>query len=512
MKNKSFWLGNGLAILAGCLITFSLAPFNFWPLAFLAPLALWWLLQDLSSKQALVRGWFFGVGVFGSGASWVFVSIYQFSATPLVGALALTLVFIVFLAGFFALQAWVWRVFLKDTNALVSWPALWVLSEAFRSWAFTGFPWLLLGSAHLTSPLSGWLPVVGVYGVSGLSAALGLLVYCCCVAQQRKALKLAYVGVVGALLLGGQILQAQEWTSPKGEVLEVGLVQGNIAQEDKWNPSKTREIIQTYLQASHALGAVDVLIWPETALPLLPQEAVPYLEWALEQAKPNASLITGLIDIQQGGKEPKYFNGIFTAGATSEHYYKTKLVPFGEYLPLENQLRGLIDFFNLPMSNFSAGTQVPQSLTVADTQVGPLICYEVAYPSLSIAQARVSDWLVTISNDAWFGASIGPLQHLQLAQVRALETGRPVVRVTNNGISGVIDHKGALTLRLPQFEQASATAKLQPRQGVTPFMQTGILPLLVLCLFLLEMQRYFARVKLARAKLKAARMKKPVQD
>lgn len=491
---KKTWIGHLLAIFAGGLITLSLAPFNIWPLSLLAPVAFWWLLQNLNTRQTLLRGWLFGLGVFGSGASWVYVSIHEHGGTPPLLAGMMTWSFVAGLALFFALQAWIWQRWFSKTSVLISWPALWILMEALRSWLFTGFPWLLLGTAHLTSPFSGWAPVLGVYGISGLSVLAGLLIFYTLKPSQPIKHRAGSLIFLLVLIAAGLALKHQQWTQPFGEPLTIGLVQGNIPQEQKWNPAQRQQIIRQHIQLSQQLGEVDLLIWPETALPLLPEQAAPYLQRALQQAGEQAGLITGLPS--RAEETGRYHNSLITAGTASGEYHKVKLVPFGEYVPMESQLRGLIEFLDLPMSSFIPGTVHPANLQVRDTLVAPLICYEVAYAGFSARQAHQSHWLLTVSNDSWFGTSIGPLQHFEMARFRALETARPMARATNNGITALIDHQGQVITRLPQFEAAALSGSLQPREGATPFMQTGPLPLWLLCMLLLEWQRYQLRRQL----------------
>lgn len=486
-----------LPVFAGALITLASAPFNLWPLALLAPAAFLLLLKDLSPLQALIKGWLFGLGVFASGASWVYVSIHVHGGTPVPLALLMTALFVAGLACFFALHAWTWQRFLAGHLWLLTWPALWVMMEALRSWIFTGFPWLLLGTAHLESPLQGWAPILGVYGVSGLSVLIGLLLVW---ALQPKIFQnkgkwqpqlplpfqprqQAALGAGLILLLSGWPLAQINWTQPEGETLSVGLVQGNIAQQDKWNPAKRQEIIQHYLNLSEEAGELDVLLWPETALPLTPPQAQAIIDQAVDQAGENAALVTGLAS--RVPDQPRFYNSLVTSGQAEGVYHKVKLVPFGEYLPLENWLRGVIDFFDLPMSSFIPGPEQPAHLNVQNTRVAPLICYEVAYPDFSARQAVNAHWLLTVSNDSWFGRSIGPLQHFQIARFRALETGREMARVTNNGITALLDHQGQIKDQLPQFESGVLKSEIQPRTGQTPFMLLGSWPLWLICLTLL---------------------------
>lgn len=473
-----------LALPAGALITLSQAPFDFWPLSLLAPLLLLLLLQNTTPRQATLRGWLFGLGLFGSGASWVYVSIHEHGQASALLASTLTLGFVAGLALFFALHAWIWQRWFSKVNVLLGWPTLWILMEGFRSWFLTGFPWLLLGTAHLESPFSGWVPVLGVYGVSGLAIITGLLIYNALQSKQALRSRLLWLAPAALLLASGLLLQQKEWTQAVGDPLQLGMVQGNIAQEDKWDPVKLRQIIQRYISLTQQLGdEPDLILWPETALPLLPNRAAPLLENALLRAKTTAGLISGLPMLADA--PGRYHNGILATGAASGEYHKVKLVPFGEYVPLEKQLRGLIAFFDLPMSSFDSGQQYPAHLEYGGTRIAPMICYEVAYAGFTAQQARNSHWLLTISNDSWFGSSIGPLQHFQIARMRALETGRSLARVTNNGITALIDHRGGVVARLPQFEAEVLLASIQPRQGMTPFMWTGTGPLFLLSALLL---------------------------
>ncbi|MFK7160536.1 apolipoprotein N-acyltransferase [Marinospirillum sp. MEB164] len=474
------------ALLSGASLTLAAAPFDFWPLAWLAPLVLLLILDQQSVARATWLGWLFGLGLFASGASWVYVSIHEHGHAPVPLALLLTGLFVAGLALFFALHAWIWQRFLAGRWVLLSWPALWVVMEIFRSWFLTGFPWLLLGSSQISSPLAGWAPLLGVYGVSGLCVLLGLLLlqvwrpnglppFSHAAMTRLKTSHRRWIssGLLASLLIAGLLLQPVQWTQPQGSPLTLALVQGNIAQEDKWNPQLRGRIIHQYLRLSEAATAqeIDLLLWPETALPLLPDQAAPFFARALSHAGPEAGLISGLVSRETSTSA--FHNSLVTAGGASGIYHKSILVPFGEYVPLERYLRGLIAFFDLPMSSFQPGSPPGGQLSFGETQIAPLICYEIAYADFTARQAQESHWLLTVSNDSWFGASIGPLQHRQIAQMRALETGRPLARATNNGVTALIDHHGRITQQLPQFEDGVLIGQLQPRTGQTPFMLWG---------------------------------------
>ena len=487
-----------LALLAGALVTLSLAPFDLWP-AGIASCALYcYLLSTCSPRQALWRGWLFGLGMFGSGVSWVYVSIhvYGYASVPL--AAFLTALFCASLAVLHSLFAVCYVRWVRPLpgGMLAGFGALWVLFEWLRSWLLTGFPWLYLGYAHLDTWLAGWAPIVGVYGLSFAVALTG-----CCLflawRNHKSAGLLTYATLLGIVWLGGRTLTTMEWVVPATEQpLRVALYQPNIPQELKWQPSQYPLILSQYDRALPAQQGHDIVLWPESALPRFYQQAQDYLDPVAEQfARDDTTLITGIPWRKAQGAE--YFNSIVALGAGAGLYHKQRLVPFGEYVPLEQWLRGLIAFFDMPMSSFSAGPKGQGLLLAGGFRVAPFICYEVVYPDLVAQNARNADLLVTISNDSWFGASIGPLQHLQMARMRALETGRYLLRGTNNGISAIIDHQGTVLQRSPQFEEALLSGEAQIMLGSTPAATYGTRPVIsasaLLLLTMLVMYHTFWR-------------------
>ncbi len=470
-------------LIAGVLVTLSLAPFFLWPLGIVGAflMALVWRRQ--APRTAAISGWLFGLGLFGSGVSWVYVSIHVHGYAPVPLAVFLTLIFVAGLALFTALQGWLLaRLFRRDGFwLLLSFPAIWVLTEWLRGWIFTGFPWLYLGYAHLDTPLAGWAPVVGVYGLSYFAAftAVAILV----AADSRRAIQVTTVTAALLLWGAGFALQHKNWSQPNGEPLRVALVQGNIAQELKWLEREQLNIIRTYRELSRPYWGYDLVLWPETAVPMFQQQARPLLNALAQEAQAQGStLITGIPSAipRTSGDGYDLHNSILALGNGQGLYHKQKLVPFGEFVPLESVLRGLIDFFNLPMSSFTPGPENQPLLQAGATRAMPFICYEVVYPDFVAANARDSDVLITISNDSWFGASIGPHQHLQIAQMRALENARYMLRGTNNGISAIIDEKGQLTDVSGQFKQEVLTGEAVPHAGQTLFSKTGSVPILVI--------------------------------
>ncbi|MDN3558004.1 apolipoprotein N-acyltransferase [Halomonas maura] len=468
-------LGNLAAVAAGVLTTLSAAPFQLWWLAPVAAGLVYAGLASLTARQAAWRGWSYGLGLFGSGASWVYVSIHDYGYTGVPLALALTILFVASLALFFAVTLGLYRRLAGPRLAPLTFAGAWVLGEALRSWLFTGFPWLLLGSGQIDAPLAPWAPVGGVYLLSmvvALSGALGVAFL-----QRRwwAALPLAALWLLPLALPG-------QWTRPAGEPVRVALLQGNLPQLIKWTPEGQRTAIDSYLTMTAALETdVDLVIWPEAALPMFADQATPVLDQARRLLPGTSTLVTGIL--QRDG-QGHYYNSVIVADESRGEYRKRHLVPFGEYLPLESLLRGAIAFFDLPMPAMTPGPGDQAPLEVAGTRIGNAICYEIIYADLVADQARHSGVILTVSNDTWFGASIGPLQHLQMARLRALENGRPVIRATSNGVTALIDSRGRILQRAPQFEKATLTGEVTPREGLTPFSRTGSWPVWALAVLL----------------------------
>lgn len=468
--------GHAAALLAGALLPAALAPFDIWPLAVLCPLALLALLRRLRPGAAALRAWSFGVGMFGTGASWVYVSIHQYGSAPVPLAGVLTLLFCLGLALFPAFTFWAWARWLRERpgGVLFGFTAAWVLGEWWRGWFLTGFPWLYAGYSQLEAPLAGWAPLIGVLGIGLILAFTAAALY---LTLARSRGGPAALAASALLWTAGPLLERIDWTQPVGEPLSVAMVQGNIAQELKWEPGQLEAILDTYVAMSEPLWGVDLLVWPEAAVPayldLVVDKLAPLAARAVES---HSTLLLGIPT--RDANETKRrgfdaFNSIAVIGADSGLYHKRRLVPFGEYVPLESVLRGLIAFFDLPMSSFSSGPATQAPLTVRGLRLAPSICYEIVYPDLVGAGAADAELLLTVSNDTWFGASIGPLQHLQMARMRALETGRPLIRATNNGISALINQRGRVLVRGGQFTQEIIRGAVQPTTGLTPFARWG---------------------------------------
>ncbi|ERS89563.1 apolipoprotein N-acyltransferase [Halomonas sp. PBN3] len=468
-------LGCLLALVAGVFTTLSAAPFQLWWLGPVAAGLLYAGLGALSPGQAALRGACYGLGLFGAGASWVFVSIHDYGYTGVPLALALTALFVVGLSLFPAVTLWAYRRLTGPRLAWLTFAGAWVLGEWLRTWLFTGFPWLLLGTSQVDSPLAPWAPVGGVYLLSLLTALTGTL-------GVELLRRRAWAAVpLAALWLLPLALPAQ-WTQPVGEPLRVALLQGNLDQAIKWSAEGQREAANRYAALTRAQpDDLDLIVWPEAALPMFEREARPILERVQSNLAPQTALLTGIL--QRDG-EGLYYNSVIGLGDVEGAYRKRHLVPFGEYLPLEPLLADTIAFFDLPMPAMTPGPEGQGPIVAGGTAIGNAICYEIIYADRVAAQARHSELLLTVSNDTWFGRSIGPLQHLQMARLRALENGRYLMRATSNGVTALIDDRGEVIARAPQFEMASLAGDVQPMTGLTPFTRTGSWPVWLLAALL----------------------------
>jgi len=460
------------AFVVGALSVLAFAPFDLFlvPLLTLALLFRLWL--DLSPRRAFFIGWLFGCGFMVFGVYWIRISIDQFGnvGTPL--AIAAALLFALFIALYFGLAGWLGRALggSRRLQLLLVLPAVWGLVEWLRGWLLTGFPWLAMGYSQIDSPLAGYLPLLGVYGGGWLVAlSAGLLVLLVTEAPQRW--RWAAVGVV--LWIGGDLLQQQQWTRPLGERLKVSLVQPSIPQALKWKPEIRLSTLRKYAELSRTRWGDDLVIWPETAVPdyLFRVKEDFLLPLADEAESHGTHLMLGvpIVNLETG----RYYNAAWVAGEPGDAYFKRHLVPFGEFLPLESLLEPLLSFMEIPMSDFAVGTQPRPLVEVDGTPVGVSICYEDAFGEEVIQALPDAAYLVNLSNDAWFGDSLAPHQHLQIARMRALETGRPLLRATNTGISALIGPRGEILAATPAFEEVVLSGTIQPRAGATPFVHTG---------------------------------------
>lgn len=470
----------------GALAVFGFAPFNWFPLTILALAGLFHLWCNApSAKRAALDGFTFGLGFFGAGVSWVYVSLHDFGGMPLLAAVAATTLFCALLATLPALAGGIQARFKNvppSLRLLALIPALWSLSEWLRGWVLTGFPWLTAGYSQApSSPLSGFAPLLGVYGVS-LTAALcaGALALLITTGKRRiwAAITLVF------LLSAGWALKQVQWVEASGAPVAVSLLQGNIEQDMKWRPEKARATLDTYAELANASQG-RLIIMPETALPMFIADLPPlYLENLKTLAQQRGGDL--VLGVPEEGAPTQYFNSAFSLGtAPTQTYRKSHLVPFGEFLPLRPLLDWILNILHIPLSDFSRGADIQQPMSVAGLKLAVDICYEDVFGEEIIRQLPQATLLANLTNDAWFGHSIGPWQHLQIAQMRALESGRFMVRATNTGVTAIINHNGEVEKLAPTFTTTILEGKVQAFQGSTPYVRFGNYPALLLMILLL---------------------------
>jgi apolipoprotein N-acyltransferase len=471
-----------VAFLAGAATVTAFSPFDLFPvaLAAFAVLAHLWLTAP-NARTAAWLGFCFGLGLFGVGVSWVYISLHRFGAMPAPLAAVATLGFCVILAAYpalaGALQAKLARAPYAVRAALVI-PAAWTLAEWLRATLFTGFPWLTLGSAVLDAPLAGYSPLAGVYGASFVAAACAGLVWCVALgrARWRAALAFALLGVAGAALRDVQ------WTTPAGAPLAVSVLQGNVPQDLKFDPARYARTLDTYARMAEESRA-RLIVLPETAVPRMLDSVDPaYLARLEAAARRNGGDL--LLGVPVRTSPGVYYNAVLSLGVSPRQlYYKSHLVPFGEFVP--PGFGEVVRVLSIPLADFSRGPARPRPLEVAGQSIAVNICYEDAYGVEVIRQLPEATLLVNASNVAWFGDSLAPAQHLQIARARALETGRAHLAATNTGITAAIGRDGRVLARLPGFTEGRLEVSVQGYSGATPYVRWGDWPVLAACAMLL---------------------------
>lgn len=501
LKNWKRYVPFLCAFLGGAIMVCAFAPYYIEEASVASCLILLASIAHRNAKTGFLLGFVYGLGLFGFGVSWIYVSIHLYgqAAPPL--AASITALFIVVLACFPACLAGLLnRAFPENnlTRCVLAFPALWVLLEGLRGWLFTGFPWLFIGYSQITH-LREFAPLGGVYAVSWATVLMSGLLYLLMDYYYSNKKHTLYRNslFVSILFLWGTAywLHQVQWVKETDEKLSVALVQGNIAQKLRWDPQALTQILSTYqlLTQSALQKHVDLIVWPEGAIPLpLPHATAFFSNVAQSMNAQRTALFSGIpIELPQ---QAYYYNALIGVGEASGQYYKRKLVPFGEYVPFEKYLRGLIAFFDLPMSSFVPGPAHQALLSAQGFAFAPAICYEIAYPHFVQTMSKKADFILTVSNDAWFGRSVGPAQHLQIAQFRALENGKYVIRSTNTGFTAIINPRGKIVALAPQFESTLLYGTVSTTQGHTPWSRYGIGPVLLALLTLLSLafvlQRY----------------------
>lgn len=474
-----------LALGAGACLPLGFAPFALWWLPPILFAGLFLLLDEAPVRERVLRAFSFGFGAFVAGTWWLYISIHDFGglAAPIAGSIVLLLILIMALYH----AAWILLCSLvpcklRAWQCLAILPAGWTLIEWLRGWLFGGFPWLSIGYGQIDGPLAVWAPVLGVHGIS----LLVLLVAGAVAVLLTGGLRARIAGLIAlGLIAGGTgLLGGQQWTTPDGEPLEVALVQGGITQDRKWLAEELESTQALYSELTIGLDQPDLIIWPEAAIPALAHEVEDYLTAFAELARArHQTIVLGILTYEFD--TDAFYNSLLMIGKGAGLYNKRHLVPFGEYFPVPDFVRNMLRLMNLPYQDINAGAPRQSPLRMPGVALAPTICYEDVFGTELRSFLPEAGLLVNVSNDAWFGDSIAPHQHLQMARFRALETGRYMLRSTNTGITAIIDERGRVLERGRQFGVAIVTGSAQPFAGATPWVRFGNVPVLVACLLLL---------------------------
>lgn len=467
------WLA---APVLGLAATFGYAPYGHWYLTVLALALLFALAAGATPARAALLGWLYGAAHFLSGLYWVYISTHVYGGAPAWLGVLLALSLAAYLALYPALAlAAATHLGLWDRPA--GWlgvPALWVLLELVRGWFYSGFPWLSLGELAVDLPLARLAPLAGVHGITAV-VALGALALSRLgrehVARRRAVAAAVFLAPLLTLLLP----PPSTWTEPDGPPIPVALVQSNIHQDEKWLPHMRYEALVRHWRLTQQAWPAALVVWPEVALTQpYHQLAEGYLaDLGAQAASRGATLLLGILVFEGEAR----YNSVIAVGATQGRYDKRHLVPFGEYFPIPDFLRPLMDVLETPYSDFDFGAPDQPLLALDGHRVEASICFEDVFGDEIRRRARDAAYLVNVTNDAWFGTSSAPHQHLAFSRLRAMENGRWMLRAANTGISALISPDGAIAARTPQFEQAVLRGEVEPRRGLTPYQRWGDTPL-----------------------------------
>lgn len=464
-----------LSLLAGALTTLAFAPFDFSWLVFITLAIPFYLWNKLPAKQAAMSAWLYSLGLQCTGVSWIYYSVHVHGSAPVLFAGLLIFLLCCYLSIYVALAAYTVNRYLPNNTVLrllMFYPASWIVFEWLQGYVMTGFAWMQLGYTQIDLPLSGFAPVLGNHAVGGfIAVCAGALVLAVLYYQKHYYRKIAVFALLPIVLLwlSGAVLKTIHWTQAEGEAISVSMIQGNIAQKDKWKLHMKKPTMDLYRDLSLQQHDVDLIIWPETSVPDYWYRVQPYIRHLrTEMEQRDTDLLLGIFVKDEAGR---LLNSVLNVNGDA--YHKRHLVPLGEYIPL----RFMIEFFNtfvkIPMSDIASGDDQQDLLTAAGVPLGISICFEEAFSRDVIRDLPEAKILLNVSNDAWFEDSIQPHQHHAIARMRALEAGRYMMRSTNTGITSFIGPQGEVIKQLPQFEVGVLTAEIQPLIGATPFVRWG---------------------------------------
>jgi apolipoprotein N-acyltransferase len=487
-------LNSLIAFVLGGASVAAFAPLGVYPLL-LATFG--WLIHawhDAPPKRCFILGFWFGLGLFGAGVSWIYVSLHDIGGMLAPLAALATFLVCALLALFPAAAGWLQARIPAPAalRACLLIPAAWVLFEWLRSWILSGFPWLSLGYAAVGWPLQGYAPLGGVFVLSLVTLALAGMLW---LAATRRPRTIYWLGALVAITGVGQALRHVSWSEPQGAPLSVALLQGNIEQSLKFDPQRYARTLETYARLAEGTPA-RLIVFPETAVPRFLDDVEPaYLQRLDAIARRNQGDLLLGVPTRRGPDE--FYNSVISLGTSPiQAYHKVHLVPFGEFAP--PGLAWTLRLVNIPMSDFSRGATRQRPLAVAGQRIAINICYEDAFGAEIARQLPEATLLVNVSNVAWFGDSLAPAQHLQIGQLRAIETARMHLTATNTGITAAIDAEGRVHARLPQFVEGRLEVTAQGYAGATPYVRWRDWPVVLFSLGVLLAATLVARRKLSR--------------
>jgi len=479
-----------LAFALGAATTLAFAPFEWSILAPLLILPLLYICLTVSPRDAAGHAFWYGFGLFLTGTYWIYISVHVYGNAALWIALLLMVGLALLMAALLAAGGWLMSRLSQGEPWLLMLvgPSAWVLVEWVRGWILTGFPWMALGYGQIDTPLEGWAPVIGVYGVSFMLVLSATAIIAMLTAETSRGRIISLATLALPWVVGG-ILTFVDWTEPDGKSLRATILQAGVSQDKKWDRDQLSPIMEYYHSSTLSAADSDIVLWPEVAIPALQDQVEGFIARVESDARKNGqSILFGILERSyERSVEGRIYNSVMLIGGdVRQSYRKRHLVPFGEYFPVPPSVREWMKMQNLPHSDLAKGDDEQPLLTTHDgLQFGVAICYEDAYGAEQLYALPDAGILINVSNDAWFGDSIAPHQHLEIARMRSLEFGRPAMRSTNTGISAFIGADGELVQSGEQFQPQLLTADIQPRRGMTPYGRSGNGPIIGLCLLIL---------------------------
>lgn len=474
----------------GGLLATAFAPYGWYLFAPLLLLPFLYVCLTVAPRDAGGLTFWFGFGLFLSGTYWIYISVAVFGNVSAWIAVSLTLGVVLIMSAYLSLTGWLISRLSYGEPWLLLFvaPASWVMVEWLRGWVLSGFPWLSLGYSQIDSPLAGWGPVAGVYGISFalLFSVSAILVMALTRGKQRWVALM----LVALPWIAGGLLRNVAWTDSAGAPIRSTLVQAGISQDRKWLPEQLQPTLEFYRAATQRAADSEIVVWPEAAIPSVTDRVEPFIDQLHADAQLwRQTILFGVLERVQQRGETHTYNSILLVGTDQRQVYRKRhLVPFGEYFPVPDTVREWLRMMNLPYSDLSAGdAEQPLLVTANGVRLALMVCYEDAFGAEQLYAFPDAAIIINQSNDAWFGDSIAPHQHLQIARMRSLEVGRYTIRATNTGISAFIGPDGKILKSGPQFEPLLLTMDVQPRRGATPYVRGGNMPVIGLCLFILSL-------------------------